>query len=490
MHVTSLTSRFGIGDLGPGALRFVNFLAEAGQTLWQVLPLSPTDGATGHSPYTSVSTFAGNPLVISPEGLAQMGLADAPSLADPPEFPGDVDYQAVSEWKTQLYREAFSRFQADRQRFRLEYDRFLEEHRHWLADFALFMALKSRYHGVSWDRWPEPLRRREPGALREAGRELDAETDWHRFLQFLFFLQWRNLRSYCAERGILVVGDLPYYVSYDSADVWASPELFKLDQEGRPQYVAGVPPDYFSATGQLWGNPVYRWEAMQERGFAWWQRRVGHNLRLYDWVRIDHFRGLVAYWEVPAGEETAQNGTWIEVPVRPLLDSLRAAFPELPILAEDLGLITEDVKQVMADYGLPGMRVLLFAFGDDPGVNPYAPHNLVRNCVAYTGTHDNNTCRGWFGAEAGEEERARVLDYLGRKAAAEEIAGELTRLVLMSVADWAIVPMQDHLGLGAEARMNRPAAGEGNWRWRLADDRYRQELAPRLAAMSRIYGRC
>ncbi|MFB0505681.1 MAG: 4-alpha-glucanotransferase [Thermodesulfobacteriota bacterium] len=488
LHLTSLPSRFGVGDLGPWAFRFLDFLSETKQSLWQILPLNPTDPEHFSSPYHSTSAFACNPLLISPELLVRDGLLNKADIKSPPDFPAErVDYRAVGAYKAELLKKAHERFRGKRPPY--EYERFRAENSPWLEDFALFMALKSHFGGKVWSEWPQDIRDRQPEALQSANKGLHEKAEMERFLQYIFFNQWSNLKNYCNAKGIQIIGDLPIYVEHDSADAWTHPELFKLDDEKRPYAVAGVPPDYFSETGQLWGNPVYRWDVLKEQGFAWWVQRIERNLRLCDIVRIDHFRGLVAYWEVPATENTAINGGWVEAPASDFLNHLMRKFPFLPIIAEDLGVITPDVRETMQQFELPGMKVLLFAFGEDLPTNPYVPHNLPKNCVAYTGTHDNNTIRGWFEGEEAPEDKKRLLHYLGRDVPGEELHWELIRLLMMSVANTVIFPMQDILGLGEEARMNRPATLEGNWQWRLLPDLLKPDLASRLLEMTEMYGR-
>ncbi|MBN2124652.1 MAG: 4-alpha-glucanotransferase [Deltaproteobacteria bacterium] len=488
LHITSLPSSFGIGDLGPAAYRFVEFLADADQRCWQILPLNPTDLAYGNSPYHSGSAFAGNPLLISPELLVRDGLLSPEQMASPPRFPRErVDFQAVVDYKGSLLQWAFERFKE--KDAPADYFAFCDENAYWLHDFALFAALKSHYRGRVWSEWPGELRDRDPEALDRALQALSGEVDREKFIQYLFFRQWRELRRTCAEKGIQIIGDLPIYVVYDSADLWVHPHLFNLDQDKRPLTAAGVPPDYFSETGQLWGNPVYRWEVMRRNGYAWWRQRISHNLALYDILRMDHFRGFVGYWEVPAGEKNAVKGRWIQAPAMDFFKHITEAFPSLPAIAEDLGTITPDVTEVMDHFGFPGMKVLLFAFGGNLGTNPYVPHNHVENCVLYTGTHDNNTVRAWFEEEAAEEDKARLFTYIGREIPSDNIHWELIRMAMMSVSRTVVFPMQDILGLGAESRMNRPSKKDGNWQWRLLPEQISPELAERLREMVRIYGR-
>jgi len=487
MHITS-PSAFGVGDLGPEAYAFAEFLERAGQGLWQVLPLNPTDPSHGNSPYHSLSSFAFNPVLISPEGLLQDGLIDPQDLPRPGMFKaGYAEYRKAAKAREHLFDIAFHGFCKGGDR--ADYDAFCDEHASWLNDFSLFAALKSQFEGRPWTSWPAELRDRHPEALCSAANELGAQMDRIRFVQYLFYRQWQALRAACRDRGIGIVGDMPIYVVLDSVDVWVEPELFKLDHRKRPLAVAGVPPDYFSETGQLWGNPVYRWDVMRQRGYDWWIRRIRHNLMLYDRLRVDHFRGFVGYWEIPAGEETAVNGKWMEAPFDDFFTTVLREFPDAPIIAEDLGLITPDVREAMARFGFPGMKVLLFAFGPDVGSNPYAPHNHERNYVVYTGTHDNNTARGWFDQEATEEDRSRLDAYVGHTVTSDTVHWDLIRLAMGSVADTAVLPMADVLGLGAEQRMNRPATGSGNWTWRMMPGSAGEEPARRLLGLTRLYGR-
>jgi 4-alpha-glucanotransferase len=487
MHVTSLPSPFGIGDLGPGAYRFADFLAASGQKIWQVLPLSPTDPIEGNSPYSSPSAFAGNPLLVSPEHLVSDGLLSEQNLDSVPDLPADrVDYQAVIGYKNELFGRAFDRFSQAQDRH--EFEGFCFKNSHWLEDFALFAALKEHFSGEVWSDWEPDIRDRDPETLETWRKRLARGIESHRFTQFLFYRQWHALKAYCNERGIEIIGDIPIYVSYDSADVWADSQIFKLKADKKPTHVAGVPPDYFSSTGQLWGSPVYDWEVCKRSGFKWWLRRMEHVLSLYDLVRIDHLRGLVAYWEVPAGHKTAVHGAWIDAPAGDFFDTMVKRFPDFPIIAEDLGLITPDVREVMDRYGFPGMKVLLFAFGADEPDHPYLPHNYEHNFVVYTGTHDNNTVRGWFD-KAPTADRKRVDRYVGRDVRADTVHWDLVRLAMASVADTAVTPMQDILGLGEEARMNLPGVLEGYWQWRLAGEALQPDLAAALLDLTRTYGR-
>jgi 4-alpha-glucanotransferase len=488
LHITSLPSPYGIGDLGPEAYGFADFLAETKQGFWQILPLNPVDSAYGNSPYQSVSAFAGNPLLISPELMVKDGFLAKSDLETAPDFPeGRVEYPAVFAYHKRLFDLAYDHFSQDG--YEHEYEAFCLDNLYWLDDFVLFVSLKSHFSGKAWTEWPREIRDRRPEALASMKGELRDAIEKVKFLQYVFFRQWRALKGYCNQCDIQLFGDIPIYVIHDSADVWANPELFTLDDNKRSSAVAGVPPDYFSETGQLWGNPVYRWDVLRERGYGWWIQRVEHNLKLFDLIRVDHFRGLVGYWVVPAGETNAVNGAWIEAPAEDFLNALLRRFPQLPIIAEDLGVITPDVKEVMQRFGLPGMKVLLFAFGEDIPTNPYIPHNLPENCVLYTGTHDNNTTRGWFEREATPEIKERLFRYLGREVPVEDIHWQLIRLAMMSVANMVIFPIQDILGLGEEARMNRPATTKGNWQWRLSPEQLTASITDRLRELTELYGR-
>jgi len=489
LHITSLPSPYGIGDLGPWASRFVDFLSEAKQKYWQVLPLNPTDQGSGNSPYSSPSAFAGNTLLISPERLMESGLLTREDLEDIPLFPWErCDFDSVVPYKKELFHRAYQRFRENGDE-KASYHEFCAKNRAWLEDFALFMVIKSHHQGKAWGDWEKGLRDRNPGDLEKVRNDFHDELEQEKFLQHLFFKQWSSLKGACNDKGIKLIGDIPIYVNYDSADVWTHPELFRLDGEKRPASVAGVPPDYFSQTGQLWGNPIYRWDALQKTGYQWWFERMGHNLRLLDFLRIDHFRGFVAYWEVPAAEETAINGRWVEAPAHDFFTALLEKLPADSLIAEDLGLITEEVKAVMNRFGFPGMRILQFAFAGDLATHPFLPHNYIPNCISYTGTHDNNTLKGWFENEAKPEDKQRLFRYIGRELTSEQLPKELIRLLMMSIANTVILPMPDLLGLGEEARMNRPSIARGNWEWRLLPDQLTPSHKELLLELTSIYGR-
>lgn len=487
-HITSLPSPFGVGDLGPDAYRFADALSRARQNRWQVLPLNPTGLALGNSPYNSDSAFAGDSLVISPQRLLEEDILTQQDLADAPMFPEDhVDYAAVRACKKSLYDLVWSRLAGAS--YSDDFEWFCQENHFWLHDYALFRAIKGHLGGSSWDRWPMELRDRKPSALKTAASELAEPILRTKVFQYIFQGQWLSLRRYCNDHLIQLIGDVPYYVAYDSADVWARPELWKLDKQKRPLCIAGTPPDYFSKDGQLWGMPVYDWQANEKAGYDWWLARMEQNLRLYDLVRIDHFRGFVGTWQVPAGARTAKSGAWEQHAQYHLMDKLLRRRPYLQVIAEDLGLITPDVREFLHKYDLPGMRVIQICFSEELPTDAHSPHNHPHNCFVYSGTHDNNTARGWFETEADQHTRQRVFDYIGRKCTGKDISWELIRMAMMSVGNTAIVPLQDILSLGTEARMNTPGTSEGNWTWRFTWKQLRPELLERLGAMTMLYGR-
>jgi 4-alpha-glucanotransferase len=487
LSITSLPGRYGIGDLGNAAYEFADFLESARQRYWQILPLNPVDPIYGSSPYHSTSAFASNVYLISPDRMMEEGLLARDDIEPLPSFPrGTVDYHAVITYKNRLFRKAYGRFTPGGNK---GYEQFCARHKKWLDDFSLFVTLKARCGSGVWSEWGAELRDRNATAMQAAVKQFADQIAYEKFLQYIFFTQWAELKRYCNKRGISFFGDMPIYVDYDSADVWTSPEMFKLDGAKRPTAVAGVPPDYFSETGQRWGNPLYQWGVMKQDGYDWWMRRVAHNLDLFDVVRIDHFRGFVGYWEIPADRQTAIEGAWVAAPAEDFFSVLTRRFPGAPIIAEDLGIITPDVKEMMDRFAFPGMKVLLFAFNDEKGTNPYLPHHHVENCVLYTGTHDNNTVRGWFANEASPEVKRNFFRYLGREPNEDTIHWELIRLAMMSVAKTVIIPLQDVLGLGEDARMNRPSVTDGNWKWRVSSDRLTPQVAAALADMTSLYGR-
>lgn len=496
LHPTSLPGPYGIGDLGPSAYEFADFLRGSGQSLWQVLPLGPT--GYGDSPYACYSAFAGNPLLISPEQLISEGLLTRADLKSARSSTTDtVDFAAAHELKDGVLQKVYERYKRTTDTsLRSAFETFAQQQSVWLEDYALFRALKDAHGGRPWHEWEPALVRRTPAALTKARDQLRDQVEAQMFYQFLFFRQWFALKTYCNDHGIQILGDLPIFVAHDSADVWTNPEEFKLDKNGKPLVVAGVPPDYFSTTGQLWGNPLYNWELMLEEGFSWWIERVRATLKVVDVVRVDHFRGFAACWEIPGGDLTAERGQWVEAPGRQLFTAIRKALGDLPIIAEDLGVITPDVVALRDDFGLPGMRILQFGFGSDTK-NIDLPHNYAKNVVAYTGTHDNDTTVGWFNSVAGEgstrtakqieRERKFCLNYLNSDG--KEIHWDFIRAVLASVADTAVVPLQDILGLGTEARMNLPNSTSGNWAWRYKAGVLNEKIESRLKELTDLYGR-
>jgi 4-alpha-glucanotransferase len=484
LHPTSLPGPYGIGDVGPAAYAWVDALARAGQMWWQVLPLGPTGYAD--SPYQCFSAFAGNPYLVSPDALVHDGLVRAAELPGIQFSAEQVDYGPVIEFKVWLLKLAWENFKGGAGAgLRPAFDLFCEAAAPWLDDFAQFMAFKDAHGGVSWLEWEPALARRQPRALKAARARQAEAIEQHKFRQFLFWRQWRALKAYANGRGVRLIGDVPIFVSIDSADVWANPGLFELDAERRPVAVAGVPPDYFSATGQLWGNPLYNWDALKASGYAWWIARFRNTLEQVDLARLDHFRGFAAYWRIPAGLPTAEVGEWTPGPGASLLAVVQQALGTLPIIAEDLGIITPDVVALRDSFGLPGMKILQFAFGGEPE-DRFLPHTYERNCVVYTGTHDNDTTRGWYTAAA-ETERDFVRRYLARDG--HDIAWDFIRLAWSSVADLAVTPLQDVLDLGAEARMNLPGRPNGNWRWRFRGEWLTPQLVERLGEMTSLYAR-
>ncbi len=478
LHPTSLPGEWGIGDLGRCAYRFVDFLVESGQQLWQVLPLGPT--GFGYSPYQAHSSIAGNPLLISLQSLVEQGWLAPEDLSRAPRFSDStVDFDAVIPFKWKLLKKAASAFfQRKSGPLRQEFVKFCTEMRSWLDPYAEYAALKEANPDSVWTCWIS-----KPAADPEIIRE-------QQFIQFEFFRQWKSLKDYCNERGIQIMGDIPIFVAHDSADVWANPELFDLDERGNPKSIAGVPPDYFSKTGQCWGNPLYRWDVMEKTGYGWWIDRVRYTLNMFDIVRLDHFRGFEKYWQIPAGSRTAINGRWVDGPGDRLFQALHGSLGKLPFIAEDLGYITPEVHQLRDRWGFPGMRVLQFGFGDQSPDNPHKPYNYIPNCVAYTGTHDNDTSAGWFSAKAdapGRAERESAIRYMGSSGTG--VVWDFIRLALSSIANTVILPMQDVLGLGTEARMNTPATTKNNWIWRMREDQLESAPAARLREMNLDYGR-
>jgi 4-alpha-glucanotransferase len=554
LHITCLPSEFGIGDMGKAAFNFADFLKKAGQQYWQILPLNPTGASKSFSPYACYSAFAGNPLLISPvllykEGLIQKAdLAEIQSTAYPyrnVDSIGEdnkktsligVDYKRVSAAKNQLFNCAYKNFRKNRSSLGDEFDSFCSENdAGWLEDFACFVAFKKyfkrRLNTASWSMWPPSIRDRSASDVKELKKIVYKEVELQKFLQFMFFKQWKNLKRYANSNGISIFGDVPIYVDHESSDVWSYPNIFKLDSKKMPKFIAGVPPDYYSKTGQLWKNPVYDWEELKKTGFSWWIDRMKFNFDMFDLVRLDHFRGFIAYWEVPAKEKTAINGRWISAYPEEFFNLLTRKMGHLPIVAENLGIITPDVNAVMEKFGFPGLRVLQFAFGGDFPDNSYLPHNYIKNTVAYTGTHDNNTLRGWLENEATSFEIKNLLKYLGQDAlpgrecaaagfrdtaaiaglkdnsavaglkdtalknnsgpagGCEGIIGKVIILIMASAANLVIIPMQDILGLGKKARMNRPSTSRGNWKWQMVKSMLSNRTAERLASITQNYKR-
>ena len=497
LHPTSLPGRFGIGDLGPEAYDFVDFLVSTGQSLWQVLPLGHI--SYGNSPYMCLSAFGGNPYLISPEKLVDERLLEIEDIKYPPSFPANrVDYGAVISYKMSLLRKSFDRFKKNlTKKATDDFYAFAETNAFWIEDYALFTALKNAHGGSEWIKWDKGAARREPDTLARWRKKLAEEIHFWKYAQYQFFKQWMSLRNYCREKCIRIIGDIPIYVSHDSTDVWANRKYFQLDNEGNPLVVAGVPPDYFIATGQRWGNPIYRWNVMKEEGYRWWIERLKFNFLLVDMVRLDHFRGFEAYWEIPAKESTAVYGRWVKGPGIELFKVIKNALGNVEMIAEDLGVITPEVDALREELGFPGMRILQMAFGNDPKASEYRPHNHIRNCAVYTATHDHNTTVGWFTVEPGtqttqtkeevENERKYALKYIGRDNC--EIHWGFIRLALGSVARIAICPMQDILGLSTDSRMNLPGTHMGNWEWRYTVDMLEPTIGERLFELTTIYER-
>ena len=497
LHPTSLPGPFGIGDIGPEAFHFVDFLADSGQSLWQVLPLGPT--GYGNSPYMCFSVFAGNPLLISLQTLVEEGLLDVGDISHSATFPERrVDYGRAFAYKMPLLVRSFRNFKASfRGDYPQDYHDFCQRHCFWLEEYALFMSLKEINEQRAWPEWKESVAKRDPSVMVGLKKTLDDDISFNQYVQYLFFKQWRSLKEYCHQRGISVVGDMPIYAAHDSADVWANREFFHLDDTGMPLLIAGVPPDYFSATGQRWGNPIYRWDALEKTGYKWWIDRFRTNMDLVDMVRVDHFRGFEAYWEIDASEPTAVRGRWTKGPGVALFKAIEAAMGKVAVIAEDLGVITPEVDALRDRLGFPGMRVLQMAFGNDPKAPEYRPHNHVRDSVVYTATHDHNTTVGWYTAQPGSQstqtseeidrERRYAAQYAGTDCS--EINWDFIRLALGSVAETAIFPLQDVLGLGTEARMNLPGTTRGNWEWRFTSGTLTPEISGRLLELTEVYER-
>ncbi|MEI7421687.1 MAG: 4-alpha-glucanotransferase [Prolixibacteraceae bacterium] len=483
LHPSSLPGNYGIGTLGEEAFRFVDWLNEAGQKIWQILPLGPTDWS--HSPYQSYSAFAGNPDLIDLDLLNKEGLLSSVALQNPPDFPKDkIDYKILLPYREKLLKEAFLNFSSSGGFNTGEYHQFWEHNWWWLESWSLFDACRRNLPGTDWSKWKNPIKTRLEPALKDNYTLFRESVDFSRFLQFIFFKQWFALKRYANEKGVFILGDIPLYVAYNSADVWSNQSLFLLDEALQPTYVGGVPPDYFSKTGQLWGNPLFDWQKMKETGFQWWMARIHFNLRLFDLVRIDHFRGLESFWAVAAGEKTAINGSWMKANGDEMLQLLQQQLGSLPIVAEDLGLITHEVDQLRKKYALPGMKVIQFAFSDDPE-NNHLPHNYTKDFVAYTGTHDNNTTNGWL-QSLKKNDLKQVEKYLG----SEQLnSWHLIRKVEESVAQLAIIPMQDILGLLSTSRMNKPGTVKGNWIWRMDIELLKKDHGTKLLELTKLFGR-
>ncbi len=487
LHPTSLPGKFGIGDLGLEAYNFVNFLEAAGQTLWQVFPLGPT--GYGDSPYQCFSAFAGNSLLISPEKLFESGFLSEQDLRNTPDTdPHQIDFGKVIDYKKELLQKAYGYFKNDPNGTEETFNIFCDENKMWLDDYAFFMAAKDYHGGELWTKWDKGLVRREEKALNEWQKKLSDNILYHKFIQFQFFSQWKNLKSYANNKGIKIIGDMPIFIAYDSSDLWANKELFTVEEDGKLKTVAGVPPDYFSATGQLWGNPLYRWGRMEEDDFQWWRQRFSQLLEFNDIIRIDHFRGFDAYWEIPGGAPTAEKGNWIKAPGEKLFNTVKKYLGELPILAEDLGVITKSVEKLRDDFNFPGMKILQFAFGTGMETK-FLPHRFIKNCVVYTGSHDNDTTRGYFEKAKTEDNdivhHAReYLHYHG-----EDMVNTLIRTAYSSVANIVIIPMQDVLNLGSEARMNFPGKLGGNWTWRFSWDQVPHNLTEKYKNLTVLYER-
>ena len=487
LHITSLPGGFGIGDLGPEAYDFLDFLKKSGHSWWQLLPLTPTDGIYSHSPYSSHSAFAGNTLLISPELLEQEGYIRLENFPKPKGISSKkVIFEAVEEYKNRIFNAAFETFQK-KNIAGLEYQEFASRHAFWLDNYCLYLALREKFENANWVDWPEKLRDRDPIAIKQAEKDLEEKIAKEKFIQFLFFSQWEKLSEAAHEQGIKLFGDIPFYINHDSADCWANPEYFKLDEEKQPTHVSGVPPDLFSKSGQLWGTPVFDWKELKNHHFDWWITRLRQNLLLFNVVRLDHFRAFSAYWEVPAGEKTAVHGTWTKTPGTEFFKLLQKEFPEMPFVAEDLGSLDQPVYDLLEKFNFPCMKVLQFAFGDENPENPYLPYNHTRNSVVYTGTHDNNTTLGWF-RNTGKTEKQHLREYVGRSVSARNVHKVFHRLSLQSVADLSITPLQDLAGLGEEALMNVPGSTEGNWTWRIASEEMPQNTEE-LRHLNQLFGR-
>jgi 4-alpha-glucanotransferase len=487
LHPTSLPGKFGIGDLGPEAYNFVDFMKSAGQTLWQVFPLGPT--GYGDSPYQSFSTFAGNPLLVSPELLFRDGLLDKSYLENPPGFdPHKIDFGKLIWYKTSLLRKAYEKFLRMNHNIEDECGDFCKQNSYWLEDYSLFMAVKDYHNGIAWSQWSEDIAFRKGDAVKSWKEKLIKDVNYNKFVQYVFNKQWKKLKEYTHNSGIKIIGDLPIFIAYDSSDLWSNKEQFTVRENGLLEFVAGVPPDYFSETGQLWGNPLYKWKVMEKDNFCWWQKRISKLLELVDIIRIDHFRGLDAYWEIPGDADTAINGRWVKAPGEKLFNTIKKNLGEVPIVAEDLGVITSSVETLRDKFEFPGIKILQFAFGENME-KKFLPHNHIKNCIIHTGSHDNETTRGFFESEkkkgSGIYEWAQnYLNYYG-----DNIVFELIKTSYASVSNIVVIPMQDILNLGNEARMNIPSTLGGNWVWRFTWDQISENLAATYKELTVLYER-
>lgn len=491
LHITSLPSSYGIGDMGPEAYKFADLLVEAGQRYWQILPLNPTEVGTGNSPYSSHSAFAGNPLLLSPELLVEEGLVEQKDLDTKLTFKENkVEYEKVTKYKKGIWMHAYANYKSrPNKELQQEFEDFQKEHKDWLQDYSHYVVFKEHFENKSWVEWDDDIKNRKKKAMQDLAEKLAENIEREEFLQFLFYRQWERLKAYCEEKEIFFIGDMPFYVSHDSADVWAHPKIFKLDKAGKPVAVSGVPPDFFSETGQLWGTPVFDWKELKKNDYDWWLLRISHNLRLFTLLRLDHFRAMSAYWEVPAGEDTAMNGKWVESPGSEILSLVKKKHPDMPIIAEDLGEIDQPVRDLMQEFDLPGMRLLLFAFEDELAFeSSFLPHNHIANCIVYTGTHDNVTTRAWF-ESAKAANKKRMAEYTDHDITKTNVHEVLGRLAYQSVAQLAVLPVQDILGLGKEGIMNKPSTGSGNWEWRLKEGQFTSNEAIELKQLMVLYDR-
>jgi len=489
MHITSLPSKFGIGDLGPSAFDFADFLEQGGQKFWQVLPLNPTTLSKGNSPYSSPSAFAGNTLLISPEKLVGDGFLTEQDIIKTPCFSNKkVVYSKVTVFKQQMINKAFANYQQSKIH-QEAFETFKGQNHWWVKDYALFVALSEYYKTDDWNQWPEALKQREQGVMNQHYEQLADQIEKECFAQFLFFRQWHALKNYCSNRNIRFIGDLPFYIDYNSVDVWANQHYFKLGENGYPAVVSGVPPDYYSKTGQLWGTPVYNWERLQEHHFDWWINRIDKNLELFDMIRLDHFRAFSAYWEVAASEKTAVNGIYQKVPGEEFFSMVKQKHQHLPFIAEDLGDIDQPVRNLINQFSLPNMKLLLFAFGDDMANNSFIPHHHYRNCVVYTGTHDNNTVKGWFRKEAGKAGRKRLRKYTGKYVTMLNVNRVLLLMGMGSVANLVVFPLQDVMGLNEKNIMNRPGTTQNNWIWRIEKNKIKSRYSRMLKKLVCLYAR-